>query len=283
MIRAPLSTTAVLDEAADAVRLTAAPWGGLLIITALPYRFAQAIFADRLLELRGDAVHYGNYLGSLASLTMVAFVISRFGRLVFARAIRLALDSGASQSSAALGGTPAGEGAGATPLRVSPASFLNYVYISAVAELISIATMITCIAPLLCTMLTGLAIGTAELNDQPSLIAPFRRVGRYGRELKIVAAMVLVFGCAFFVAAVNILAAFGIGMWLASSIGGWDLHRWAILMSFQNQRFVVMLIAGAVLALEPFWIAAHVTLVRKAGAAESGDDLRAWFEEVRNA
>jgi hypothetical protein len=276
LIRAPLSTTAVLDEAADAVRLTAAPWGGLLIITALPYRFAQAIFADRLLELGGDAVHYGNYLGSLASLTMVAFVISRFGRLVFARAVRL-------YGAAAPGGAPAGEGAGATPLRVSPASFFNYVYTSAIVELISIATLITCIAPLLCTMFSGLAIGTAELNDQPSLVAPFRRIARYGRDLKIVAAMVLVFGCAFFVAAVNILAAFGIGMWLASSIGGWDLHRWTILMSFANHRFVVMVIAGAVLTLEPFWIAAHVTLVRKAGAAESGDDLRAWFEELRNA
>jgi hypothetical protein len=269
LIRAPLSTTAVLDEAADAVRLTAAPWGGLLIITSLPYRFAQAIFADRLLELRGDAVHYGNYLGSLASLTMIAFVISRFGRLVFARAVNHAFE--------------AGEGAGATPLRVSPALFLNYVYTSAIAELISIATMITCIAPLLATMLSGLAIGTAELNDQPSLVAPFRRIGRYGRDLKVVAALVLVFGCAFFVAAVNILAAFGIGMWLASSVGGWDLHRWTILMSFANHRFVVMMIAGAVLALEPFWIAAHVTLVRKAGAEESGDDLRAWFEELRNA
>jgi hypothetical protein len=265
LIRAPLSTTAVLDEAADAVRLTAAPWGGLLIITALPYRFAQAIFADRLLELGGDAVHYGNYLGSLASLTMIAFVISRFGRLVFARAVRLAGEETES------------------PLKISPASFFNYVYTSAVAELISIATLITCIAPLLCTMLSGLAIGTAELNDQPSLVAPFRRIGRYGRDLKTVAALVLVFGCAFFVAAVNILAAFGIGMWLASSVGGWDLHRWTILMSFANHRFVVMMIAGAVLALEPFWIAAHVTLVRKAGAAESGDDLRAWFEELRNA
>ena len=273
MIRAPLSTTAVLDEAADAVRITAAPWGGLLIITTLPYRFAQAVFADRLLDLGGDAVHYGNYLGSLASMTMVAFVISRYGRLVFARAIRRQLDAGTSQWSAGA----------ESPLRISPASFVNYVYTSAIAELISVATLITCIAPLLCTMLSGLAIGTAEQNDQPSLVAPFRRIGRYGRDLKIVAAMVLVFGCAFFVAALNILAAFAIGMWLASSIGGWDLHRWTILMSFQNHRFVVMLIAGAVLALEPFWIAAHVTLVRKAGAAESGDDLRAWFEELRNA
>jgi lysylphosphatidylglycerol synthetase-like protein (DUF2156 family) len=269
LIRAPLSTTAVLDEAADAVRLTAAPWGGLLIITALPYRFAQAIFADRLLELGGDAVHYGNYLGSLASLTMMAFVVSRFGRLVFARAVRLAGENGS---------TP-----GREAWHIPPASFFNYIYTSAVAELISIATLITCVAPLLCTMLSGLAIGTAELNDQPSLAAPIRRIGRCSRDLKIVAAMVLVFGCAFFVAALNILAAFAIGMWLASSIGGWDLHRWTILMSFENHRFVVMLIAGAVLALEPFWIAAHVTLVRKAGAAESGDDLRAWFEELRNA
>jgi len=33
--------------------------------------------------------------------------------------------------------------------------------------------------------------------------------------------------------------------------------------------------------VEPFWIAAHVVFVRKAGAQERGDDLRAWFEELR--
>jgi hypothetical protein len=42
-----------------------------------------------------------------------------------------------------------------------------------------------------------------------------------------------------------------------------------------------MLTAGALVAVEPFWIAAHVVFVRKAGAQERGDDLRAWFEELR--
>ena len=35
--------------------------------------------------------------------------------------------------------------------------------------------------------------------------------------------------------------------------------------------------------IEPFWIAANVLLVRKAGAAESGDDLRVWFEELQRS
>jgi len=263
LIRTPLSTTAVLDEAADAVRITAAPWAGVLILTAIPYRFAQAVFVDRLIEFGGDSVHYASYLGSLASMTMIAFVVSRWGRLVFARAI-------------------AGGGAGA-PLRVKQAVFANYVYISAIAELSTLMTMITFVAPALGTMLSGLAIATAELNDHPSIAAPFRRIARYGRNAKIVAALMLVFICALVVAAINVGAAFGIGLWLAGAVGGWDVQRWSILISPDNRRFVLMMIAGAVIALEPFWIAAHVTLVRKAGTAESGDDLRAWFEELRHA
>jgi hypothetical protein len=255
LIRTPLSTTSVLDEAADAVRLTAAPWAGLLVSTAIPYRFAQAIFADRLIAFGGDAVHYTDYLGTIASMTMAAFVLSRWGRLVFARAIRLASESGASP--------------GAEALRLSPAALFNYVYLSAIAELLSLLTLVTFVAPALCTMLSGLAVGTAELNDVPSIAAPFRRIARYGRELA--------------VAAVNVAAAFSVALWLAGAAGGWDVHRWSILVSLNNHRFVLMIIAGAVIALEPFWIAAHVTLGRKAGAAESGDDLRAWFEELRNA
>jgi hypothetical protein len=197
------------------------------------------------------------------------FVLSRWGRLVFARAIRLTIESGTAPRRDAL--------------RISPAAFFNYLYISALGELLSLMTMITFVAPLVCTMLSGLAIGTAELNDHPSLIAPFRRIARIARHLKIAAALVLIFSAAFALAALNVAAAFALGMWLASSAGGWDVHRWAMLMSFNNHRFVLVMIAGAVIALEPFWIAAHVTLVRKAGAAESGDDLRAWFEELRNA
>src|SRR4051794_30995004 len=95
LIRTPLSTTSVLDEAADAVRVTGAAWAGLLILTSLPYRFLQAIFVDRLFTLGGEATHYGNLLGSLARWTMAAFLISRCGRAVYARATRLGTDGGA--------------------------------------------------------------------------------------------------------------------------------------------------------------------------------------------
>jgi hypothetical protein len=50
-----------------------------------------------------------------------------------------------------------------------------------------------------------------------------------------------------------------------------------------NRRYVLMIIAGALLVIEPFWIAANVLLVRKAGVAESGDDLRVWFEELQRS
>ena len=51
LIRAPLSTTSVLDESAAVVRATVSPWAALLLATSIPYRFMQIVFADRLIEL----------------------------------------------------------------------------------------------------------------------------------------------------------------------------------------------------------------------------------------
>ena len=59
-----------------------------------------------------------------------------------------------------------------------------------------------------------------------------------------------------------------------------DIGRWQVLLDFHNRTFRLLLFGGAALAIEPFWIAANVVLVRKAGAAETGEDLRVWFEEV---
>src|SRR6185503_12059635 len=49
LIRAPLSTTSVLDESAAVVRATVTPWAALLLATSIPYRFMQIVFADRLI------------------------------------------------------------------------------------------------------------------------------------------------------------------------------------------------------------------------------------------
>jgi len=269
LIRAPLSTTSVLDESADAVRVTGAAWAALLILTSLPYRFAQAIFIDRLLELGGEATHYGNLLGSLARWTMGAFVISRCGRAIYARACRLATDSG--------------EAPGAIAWRVPLAALANYLFLSAIVESITWLSLMTCLAFPLCVLLSGFAIGTMEMNEQPSIVMPFRLLAKRTRELRYAAALVLIFACALVVATINVAFAAGIGLALAEASGRVDVPRWTVLLHPDNHRFIAMIIAGGVLAIEPFWIAANVILVRKGGAVESGEELRVWFEELRRA
>ncbi|HKR63391.1 MAG TPA: hypothetical protein VJZ00_06630, partial [Thermoanaerobaculia bacterium] len=119
--------------------------------------------------------------------------------------------------------------------------------------------------------------------DKVSLTAPFAHILRASKTTRVPIALVFVFFCATFVALTNLAAAFSIGEWLATAIGGFDAPRWQLLFSGQNRRFILMLFAGAILIVEPFWIAAQVVFVRKAGAEESGDDLKAWFEELRKA
>lgn len=269
MIRAELSTTSVIDEAAESVRAVAAPWAALLVATALPYRFAQCVFVETLVALGNEAGRYASHLERLAAVTMAAFIVARWGRLVFARAVRLELESGRAP--------------GREALRVPFAVIVNYVYLSLVLELFSIAAFITCLGPAVATMLSGYAIGTAEMNEQPSAVAPFRRIALAGKNLRIGVATFLVFICAAFVALINVAATFRIGLWLGGSIGGWDVQRWSLLLSTINSRYMLVVVSGALLAIEPFWIASYVTLIRKAGAVESGDDLRAWFEELRSA
>jgi len=267
LIRAPLSTTAVLDEAADLVRATAARWAGVLILTALPYAFLQAIFLDRLFELGSKATEYGNLLRSDAYLTLIAFLLALWGRAVYARACRLAATRG--------------DTVGREALRVPGAALASYIYLASFAAFLFWISFFTFFGPILAVMLAGMAIGTMEQNESPSLAGPFRILGRYGRVIRIQTAITLVFFVAFAVALVNVIAAFEAGFWLVSSIGGWDIPRWTVLLSTSNRRYVLMLLSGAVLAIQPFWIAANVMLVRKAGVQETGDDLRVWFEELQ--
>ncbi len=269
MIRAPLSTTSVLDESASIVRATASPWVGLLLATSLPYRFMQVVFADRLIELGSNASQYGDVLRTTADLTCLAFLLSLWGRAVYARACRLTSASGVAP--------------GREALRVPLAALAGYMFIASIAESVTYLLLITVIGVALGAILSGLAIGTMELNDEPGIGGPLRRLARYGGETRIVVALALVFFCGFVIAMVNVAALFSACLALASTVGGWDAPRWHVLLSAGNRRYVLMIIAGALLVIEPFWIAANVLLVRKAGAAENGDDLRVWFEDLQQS
>ena len=132
-------------------------------------------------------------------------------------------------------------------------------------------------------MLSGLAIGTMEQNSEPGIRGPLRRLARFGGGSRIVASLALVFFCAFVVALLNVATLVSVIVSLASTVGGWDAARWHVLLSIHNRRYVLTIIAGALLIIEPFWIAANVLLVRKSGAAETGDDLRVWFEELQRS
>ena len=268
MIRAPLSTTSVLDEATDVVALTATPWAALLIVTELPYRFLQVVFIDQLLDLGGEAMHYGAALQSIADLVIIAFVLAVCGRAVYARACRLASQSGSRP--------------GREALRLSMPALLSFLVTSSVTELLFYATFITFVSIPVIAVVRGLAIGTYELNDAPGVIAPFKLIGRYGREARVATAIVLVFAVALLVAFGNVAGTFAIGVWMAGAAGA-RVARWSQLFTFANRRFVLMTIAGALITVQPFWIAANVMLVTKAGAEETGEDLRAWFRALRNA
>jgi hypothetical protein len=267
LIHTPLSTTSVLDEAADAVSLTAAPWAGLLMATALPYRFLQALFLDQLFEAGSGAAHYGHLLGTTANATVATILLALWGRAVYARACRLAL---------ARGSTP-----GREAWRVPPAALASYVLTASTAMLLGYVTLVTILGFAVAVVFSGIAIGTMELNDRVSVVAPFARIVHYTKHIGIPIALLFLFFCALFVALINLATAFELVKWLAGAIGTFDAPNWAELFTASNRRYVLMLFAGAVVIVEPFWIAAHVIYVRKAGAVESGDDLRAWFDELR--
>jgi hypothetical protein len=268
LIRAPLSITSVLDESADVVAV-AAPWTAVLVLTSLPYRLAQILFVDRVFEAGSEAVRYGNILGRTANLVIAAFVLSLFGRAVFARACRLATQRGR---------TP-----GREAWRVPPAAFAAYLVTASTSLLLWFIALPTVLGVIAVVLFSGLAIGTMELNDRASVRAPFLLIARYAKRFAIPMALALVFFVAFLLALLNVTIAFQACVWLAGAFGGFDAPHWNVLFGLQNRRFLLLMIAGAVIAIEPFWVAAQVTFVRKAGAEESGEDLRAWLNELREA
>jgi hypothetical protein len=269
LIRAPLSTTSVLDEAADVVSLTAAPWAGFLIATSLPYRFLQALFLDQLIEVGSGAARYGNLLGATANMTVLTILLALWGRAVYARVCRLAMSRGTAP--------------GRDAWRVPAAALASYVLTASATMLVGYVTLFTVAGFVVAVMVAGLAVGTIELNEQVSLTRPFRHIVRHSNRMGILFSLLFVFFCALFVALMNVAAASQIATWLAGAVAGFDAPNWNLLFSPGNRRYVLLLFAGAIVLVEPFWVAAHVVYVRKAGAEERGDDLRAWFEEVKGA
>lgn len=270
MIRARLSISSVLDEAIETVLTTGAAWNGMLIVALLPYRLAQVWFFDRLIEVGDDASRYGAVLGQAANAVVLCFLLAIFGRAVFARACGLTLSRR--------------EAPGREAWRVPAAAIAAYLVTASAGMIITAASVVTIVGVLFAAIYNGLAIGTMESNEKVGFAAPFKTLARRATaSMKVPIGLSLVFLCAALIAWVNLLIGVQIVLWLSSAAGAIDLPRWMALFAPSNRVFLLLAGAGALLAIEPFWVASYVTLVRRLGSEERGDDLRAWFQELQRA
>lgn len=266
---AGIPVSAVLDESAELVSRSVSGWAALLALASLPLRFLEAHFFNRLLQLDQSAPDHVSYLISLSWLIAFAFLPALWGRAVYAHACALAL-SGSREVPAALA------------LRLPVRTLISYAYAATVAELLMVALGWTWIAVPVLALYAGLLAATAPLQEKPGLLAPLTLPLRRMRTVFPFLGLTAVFVMAVPLVILNLYALFQIGLALATGTSGLDLSWWNVTLSFENQQFVILVMAGAVTVLEPFWIAALVAAVRRARAQESGEDLAAWFSGIRS-
>ncbi len=264
-----LSLAEVLDDMSAVVARTAAPWIGVLWLAAVPLRLLQVELLSRVIALGGEASRYGHLLSALAALAMGAFVVATLGRAVYARGCLLTLRTGAhpGAETLAIGATPA----------------LTHLFLASLAELVFWMLAVTIVAPLLAITMAALAAALSPLAERPGLGSALRQLASGGTRLGTLLGLQIVFAVALVIAFVNVGIAFHAGLWLAGAVPGLELAAWARRLSPESARFLLLVLAGACLLVEPFWIAAHSVYVHRLRSRETGEDLRAWFERLRRS
>jgi hypothetical protein len=265
-----IAVSAVLDEAAELVAREVPGWAGLLALTSLPLRFLEAHFVNRLLQLDENATSYVDYLLSLSWLVAFALLPALWGRAVFARACWLALS----------GRTATGR-APIRAARLPLSSLVSYAYAAVFAELLLVTLGWTGVALPVLVLYAGLAAATSPLQERPGPLASLTVALRHARPLAPFLGLTTVFALALPIAFLNLFFLFQLVLWLASGATGLDLSWWQVVLDIFNGQFLLLLIAGAVTVVEPFWLASLVAAVRRARARHSGEDLAAWFAEIR--
>jgi hypothetical protein len=267
-MRPGLSTAAILDQAVEVATRVARPWSFVLALGLMPLRLAQVELATAVIRLGDTAPAYRDYLRSLAWPAALGLVVAALARALFARAAALAQERTV---------VP-----GREVFRV-PAFGLNYLWLSILLHLALLLSWYAVVTVPAVLILAGVAVGSLERVSRPGLIAPLREILRAAGPPHVLIALLLVFAVAHAVALVNLVAGFRLGLWLLAAYPGIDLTRWEGLLHLSNPRFVLLMIAGANLVVEPFWIAAQVTTARWVRARQTGEDLRLWFAELSQA
>jgi hypothetical protein len=267
-----LSALAVLDEAAELLTRELPGWAGLAVLTALPLRFLEVHFLNRVAELGKQAGDYGRYLFAISLAITLASALAFWGRAVLAHAVVLSLtgergDRGDRQTVR-------------QALKLRPGAWAAGFYAFLFAQLLFFAFLFTVLGAAAALLLSGLAAATVHLQERVGPLAPLGTLFRQVRPLRVYAGLLLLAAVAMVIAYANLGALFALGLWAAGGLPGVELARWQAVLSFSNRHFLLLLGAGAALAVEPFWIAALAVAVHRARARQSGEDLRGWFEEI---
>jgi len=267
---AGITVAGVLDEAVDLVSRGVPGWAGLLALVSLPLRLCEVHLWNRLSQLGAGAGAVVGHVTAISWLVTLALLPALWGRAVFVRACLRELQ-GASGATARI------------PLRrlLRPAGFASYVYTALIFEAFFFALGWTIVAIPLLALLTGLAAATSQLSDPPGLLASPLRVPRHASPPVTLIALTAVFTVALLVAFLNLTALFWLVLALGDGTAGIDLSWWKGALSWDNRPFVLLLLAGAITVVEPFWLAALTLVVRRLRARQSGEDLAAWLTALR--
>jgi hypothetical protein len=256
----------LIDDATDAVpRL--GTWVGFLWITALPPRLLLVMFLLRAHSLGGDAREYGTFLRQIAYAALAAWIVSLYGRLVFVRACQESLQSERTPD--------------ARVLRVPLSQFASYITVAVWIEALFWLFFVTLGAPIVLLLPAGLAPAAIEPGGTPldAAKATLRAMGRPFRLVRLGS----IFAIAAALAFLNLHVLASAALWVAGGFPGAHLERFAPMMHLGQPLYRLLLLAAVSLLVEPFWLAALAAHVGSLRAVNSGEDLRRWFEELRQA
>lgn len=278
MARDLFSPVGILDDAHGAVARIASPWVGVLWLLTMPYRFAQVYFARELIELGAEAGRYADHLESLAFTLFALLLPAIYGRSVYVRACQLGLQSGMR--------------VGREAFRVPAAHLVNSAYAAVLCEVLFAMTAWMFITVPLLAAPTGLVYAAATRTDRPSLIRPLAEIGSLLTGFKAMLGLVATFAVALPIAYLNLFMAMRLGLWAAGALGAESLPRWEHLLRpihpmvqiLPGEPLAILLCAaGALLLVEPFWLAGLTVYVHRTRLRHSGEDLRLRFRLLTGA
>jgi len=266
------SPVGILDETHGAVSRIAAPWLGVLWLFTAPYRFAQIHFIRELAALGRQAPDYGGYLERLAWILFACFIPAVLGRAIYVRACLLGLQSGMR--------------VGREAWRVPPAQLLNSFYAALLVESLFAFTIWTFVmAPFLAGP-AGLVYVAATRTERPGLFKPLFETAKLAANLRAMGGVLFTYGIALVIAMLNLYMALRAGLWIATTLLGDGVARWEHLLRpvhplfqlFPGEPLTMLLCGiGAILVVEPYWLASLSVYAHRTRLRQSGEDLRLRF------